>query len=248
LKVKGKGWAIGCWSDVGPDFDDIGLFDNHNANINSGTLAWRRLYHRHHTGRNTFFRSSQKFLMTSFKTPFVVHILEWSTCRIRYSQFMNSMNMILCENQLANSGQMHLAALSTLQTACHCKTGQESGRTVSSHGGNLVLGFISESPQISTMTIGKNKWILLCFSNTFRKENPRENGGSFEITDYQEELRTLRQVPCIRPYVSNVRNLVSSLVWTSVKRFSSDYDSPYFHFLSGLSSWSAFWHFHAESR
>jgi hypothetical protein len=62
LKAEKQDKAICCYSSCGPNFGDIAVFDNSNANTDSGT--WRFGYHyTNDTGRvgQTFFTNSHEF-------------------------------------------------------------------------------------------------------------------------------------------------------------------------------------------
>jgi hypothetical protein len=60
LKAEKKGRAIGCWSDLGPEFYDIRVFDDRKANANSGTNRFDPCTNHTRLDENTLFRVSQK--------------------------------------------------------------------------------------------------------------------------------------------------------------------------------------------
>jgi hypothetical protein len=62
MKAEKKGTAIFCWSDWGPHFYDIGVFDNCNTNTNNRTWQFGSRFNNE-TGLDgrTFFTGAERF-------------------------------------------------------------------------------------------------------------------------------------------------------------------------------------------
>jgi hypothetical protein len=59
-KAEKKDRAIGCLSDLGPDFYDICVFDKRKANASNGTNGFRSYTNHTRLDKNTLFRGWQK--------------------------------------------------------------------------------------------------------------------------------------------------------------------------------------------